>query len=128
MGDRPNWSLLTASFSKFPSLLISAGEDGLIKLIRYKDYLQVGDPWTFPCRSAITDCDKEGCYLLVGHDDGNVRLVLIRLPETNSETGSKSNPSANVSAVYTDTRGRRITSVALRNSTAVVALEGEYCN
>ncbi|XP_063714876.1 uncharacterized protein LOC134842458 isoform X2 [Symsagittifera roscoffensis] len=110
-------------FRKFPSTLISAGKDACLKFTRYdKTYLQVDDPWALPLSSEITASTKDGRRILIGQENGDVRLLTIRLDPSELDEG-KQKCTASVSALYTDTRRRSVNAVALSNATVAVQVK-----
>ena len=113
-------------FRKFPSTLISAGKDACLKFTRYdKTYLQVDDPWALPLSSEITASTKDGRRILIGQENGDVRLLTIRLDPSELDEG-KQKCTASVSALYTDTRRRSVNAVALSNATVAVQVKGRF--
>ena len=112
-------------FRKFPSLIISTSEDTSVKFTRYDStYLKVSDPWTLPLAQPITCAAKFGNYLLTGHENGDVQLVMIRFGEERFPDEGKHKVSASVSAVRSYNMRERAVDVALTESTAVACFSG----
>ncbi|XP_075239318.1 uncharacterized protein LOC142334878 [Convolutriloba macropyga] len=100
-------------------------EDGCVKFLRYDNtYLQVGEPWIFPCSSPITASAKSDRWILLGQQNGDVRLISIRLQGEETSDEGKRRVSANMAALYSDNRRRKVTAVALYQSIGVVQIEG----
>ena len=114
-------------FRKFPSLIISTSEDTTIKFTRYDcTYLKVSDPWTLPLLQPITCAAKYGNYLLTGHENGDVQLIMIRFGEENFSDEGKQKVSATISALRSYNRREKAVDVALSDSTAVACFFGNF--
>ena len=117
-------------FRKFPSVIISTGEDSCLKFTRYGNtYLLVSEPWTLPCLHPITCSAKFGTYLAIGQQNGDVRLVSIRVSNLNSADEGKQAVAANIRALHSDIHRRTVTDIALSEFSVVVQREGMFvCN